>query len=100
MVVWTSSPSEEPRLYGLIWFYIYIFFFFFLTIIGYLYIYAFFKSQNVLWFSVEQTLSHDRDRGLDSDVLRKHTYQILQGAQFLHKKNVSSLIFHFRCMLP
>ena len=32
-----------------------------------------------------------RDRGLDPDVLRQYTFQILQGARFLHDRNVSSL---------
>ena len=32
-----------------------------------------------------------RDRVLDQDVLRKYTFQILQGVRFLHDRNVSSL---------
>ena len=41
-----------------------------------------------------------RERGLAHHVLREYTYQILQGAHFLHRKNVSSPILHFSCILP
>ena len=51
---------------------------------GYLYMCMFIKSQNVLWFSVEQTLSHDNLlKGMGWFVESGKLYRRASGSQHL-----------------